>query len=114
MIIGTWQTVLMNVSVSNVETTEIDLGRPWEVGMLAVPLINTAQISFKVAPKTGGTFQALYDTNPVDGTSHQVLSTAGEGSLTWTFPLKGFQFVKIVTTNAQDGNRSFDINGIRS
>jgi len=114
MIIGDWQTIVMNVSVSNVETAEIDLGRPWEVGMLVVPLINTAQISFKVAKKTGGTFQALHGTDPVNGDSHQILSTAGAGAMTWTFPLLGFQFIKVVTTNGQDANRSFDVCGIRS
>lgn len=114
MIIGEWQTVVMNVAVSNITTAEIDLGRPWEVGMLVVPVINTAQVSFTVAKKTGGTFQALHGTDPTDGSSHQILSNAGGGEMTWTFPLLGFQFVKVVTTNGQSENRSFDICGIRS
>jgi len=114
MIVGSWVDAIITIAVNNVLTPEVDLGRPWDTLLIAVPAIDSSQVTIQVAEKTGGTFQTLYVTDPADGGDNKVISALGTGGLTWVIPLGGFQFIKVATSAAQTANRTFRVCGVRA
>jgi len=88
---GQWQdaTIADEGKVSGV----VDLGRDFEWVQIVIPLIDSANISFQVSERTGGTYQAL-------GSGSQVI-TAGTGEFTTVAAIGGFQFIKVVSSATQ-------------
>jgi hypothetical protein len=115
MIHGSWVTATIGATPA-VTSGEVDLGRPYETAVVVCPALTTsATVSFTVAEKTGGTFQALYMTDPASGNNIQVKSGAfTSANFTWVVPIGGFQFIKVVLSAAQAAGKTFRIMGIRS
>ena len=112
MIIGDWKTA--TIALNGTLSGEVDLGRPYDTLLIAIPTIDSAQVNVQVAEKTVGTFQDVHVTEG-DGTSAVVKSDIGTGGITWVIPLGGFQFIKVQTSAAQTGGaRAFRVCGCRS
>ena len=112
MIIGQWKTA--TIALNGILSGEVDLGRPYDTLLMAIPTIDSAQVNIKVAEKIGGTFQDVHITEG-DGTSAVVKTDIGTGGITWVVPLGGFQFIKVQTSAAQTGGaRVFRVCGCRS
>jgi len=112
MITGQWKTA--TIALNGILSGEVDLGRPYDTLLMAIPTIDSAQVNIKVAEKIGGTFQDVHITEG-DGTSAVVKTDIGTGGITWVVPLGGFQFIKVQTSAAQTGGaRVFRVCGCRS
>ena len=112
MITGQWKTA--TIALNGILSGEVDLGRPYDTLLMAIPTIDSAQVNIKVAEKIGGTFQDAHITEG-DGTSAVVKTDIGTGGITWVVPLGGFQFIKVQTSAAQTGGaRVFRVCGCRS
>lgn len=109
MLKGDWKDAV--IASSGTLSAEVDLGRQYDYLAVIIPTIDSAQISIKVAQKTGGTFQDLYQ---FDGNDDKIfITTAGTGGITVVFPLFGFQFIKILASAAQTGGaRTFKVRGV--
>jgi hypothetical protein len=105
MIVGEWKNALIDVLVDNDLTAEVDLGRPYEVLLVVIPTIDSANVSFQVSEKSGGTYQDLGQ--------NQIIA-AGTGAFTTAIKLGGFQYIKIKTSAAQTADRTFRVCGVRS
>ena len=113
MIHGSWKTA--TIAQNGTTSAEVDLGRQYEKMVVVVPAMNSCQISFTVATKTGGTFQALHITDPADGGDNKVISANRATAFTWVVPIGGIQFVKVVASASQtSAARSIYLCGVRS
>jgi len=86
-------------------SAEVNLGADFEWVQIIIPTIKSANISFTVSETSGGTFQAL-------GSGSQAI-TATTGGFTTVAPIGGFQFIKVVSSVAQDAERLIRIRGSR-
>lgn len=100
---GEWRAA--TIAASGTSSAEVDLGRDYEWVQIIIPTIDSANISFTVAEKTGGTFQAL-------GSGSQVI-TAGTGGFTTVATIGGFQFIKVVSSATQTAERLIRVRGSR-
>ena len=116
MLQGTWKTALLDISVDDDLTSEVDLDRAWETLLIVAPTRTvSSQITIEVSEKTGGTFQDVYITDPADGGDNKVISAAGTAAFSWVVPLGGFQFIKIKLSASQTGaDQTYRVCGIRS
>lgn len=114
MIQGEWKDCTIDITTSDTLSSECDLGRAYETLLIVIPTITAASISVKAAEKAGGTYQDLYITSTNDATEKKPLSTSGTGGITWAVPIGGFQFIKLLSSNAQADDRAFRVCGIRS
>ncbi len=87
------------------KSAEVNLGNDCEWVQIIIPTITSGNISFEVAEKTGGTFQAL-------GSGSQVI-TAGTGAFTTVATIGGFQFIKVVSSVSQGAERLIRVRGSR-
>ena len=100
---GAWKAA--TIADTDTSSDEVDLGRDYKWVQIIIPTIKSANISFTVAEKTGGTFQAL-------GSGSQVI-TASTGAFTTVATIGGFQFIKVVSSVAQDAERLIRVRGSR-
>lgn len=114
MLQGEWKDCTITIATSTTLSAEVDLGRAYDTLLIVIPTITSAAISVKVAEKSGGTFQDLYITSTNDGDDDQPITTAGTGGITWVVPIGGFEFIKLLSSQAQAANRTFRVCGIRS
>lgn len=113
MIHGQWLDAI--IADEGTVSAEVDLGRQYETMLVIIPTIDTAQVTFQVAEKTGGTFQALHITDTVAGDNNEVKSASGTGAFTWVVPIGGFQFIKVKSSATQSTAAvTFRVCGIRS
>jgi hypothetical protein len=108
-----WKTALIDISVDDDLTAEVDLGYICDSLLMYIPTIDLAQVSIEVSEKSGGTFADLYVTDPADGGNNQVISASGTGDFHWVVPLGGFQFIKVKTSASQTaGDVSIRVRGV--
>jgi len=100
---GEWKAA--TIASSGTSSAEVDLGRDYEWVQIIIPTIDSGNLSFTVAEKTGGTFQAL-------GSGSQVI-TAGTGAFTTVATIGGFQFIKVVSSVTQTAERLIRVRGSR-
>jgi len=101
MVIGAWQTG--TIAKSETTSSAVDLGRPYETLLLALPELDSTTIAVQGSETSGGTYTNLYVTDPADGGNNQLISAATTGRLAWVVPIGGFQYIKIVAGYAQPG-----------
>lgn len=102
---GSWLTAFLNNSVSNTLTNEVDLGRPYDYLNVIMPALTNTQIAVQVAaPSNTSGFVTLGDGVNIDWTS---------GSRAAVLSIGHWQFIKLLATDAQAANRSFQIQGFR-
>ena len=107
MIFGSWIDATITYLTDDDLTPQVDLLRDWELLQIVIPPLGaSANVSFEVAEKTGGTFQAL-------GSGSQVIAAA-TGAISTVVRLGGWQFIKVKTSAAQTANRTFRVRGARS
>ena len=112
MICGEWKTA--TIALNGTLSAEVNLGRPYDTLLMAIPIIDSAQVNILAAEKTDGTFQDLHITEG-DGSSAVQKSDLGTGGITWVLPIGGFQYIKVKTSAAQTGGaRTFLVCGCRS
>ena len=102
---GEWKDCVITITTSTTVSAEVDLGRDYDYMQIKIPTLTSANISFTVAEKTGGTFVTL-------GSGNAVI-TAGTGAFTTTVNLGGYQFIKVIASAAQGANRTFRVRGSR-
>ena len=90
---GSWADAVIDKDDATKTSDEVDLGKDYEWVQIVIPAIDSANVSFAVAEKTGGTFQTL-------GSGSAVI-TAGLGSFTTVANIGGFQFIKVVVSATQ-------------
>jgi hypothetical protein len=79
-IYGEWKDALIDVSVDNDLTAEVDLGRDYDYMQIVIPTIDSAQVSVQVAEKSDGTYQDLGDSaRPLAATVRFSRLVAGAG-----------------------------------
>jgi len=114
MIDGSWVSCVVNVSSSNTLSEEADLGRTYQSMMAVLPTLTATAVAVKVAMNSGGTYYSLYTTN-IDGSPETVSTDENVTTgFAWDVPIGGFQYVKLLCSNAQAANRTFYLKGVRS
>ncbi len=113
MKIGNWKTALFDISESATLTAEVDLGDVFDTLLIRIPTIDSASISVKVAEASGGTFNDLYMTIPTSGANIQVKTDKATTAHIIQMPLGGFQFIKLLASDAQAADRTFNVCGVR-
>ncbi len=113
MKIGKWETALIDISESTTLTAEVDLGDVFDSVLIRIPTLTSSSISLKVAEATAGTFNDLYMTIPTSGANIQVKTDKATTAHIIQMPLGGFQFIKILASDAQEADRSLSVCGVR-
>ena len=102
---GEWRTGFLNNSVSNTLSNIVDLGRDYDFLNVILPALTNTQIACQVAaPSNTDTFVTLGDGVNVDWTT---------GNRASVLVIGGWQFLRLLTTDAQVANRSYKIRGFR-
>ena len=102
-IYGDWITT--TIANGGTTTAEVNLGRDFELLEVEIPTITSAALNLQVSKTPGGTFQNL---------GNSVTTETITGGYTTVWRLGGFQFIKIVSSNAQGAERTFNVRGIRN
>lgn len=85
-----------------ISATGTDLGMPYKYCTVILPTIDSAAISLQGAMTLDGTYNPIHGWNDADADGTVlVATTAGTGVITATFPLGGFQYVKVLCGAAQ-------------
>ncbi len=119
MKIGSWKVATIAAydagppEVAGVLSAEVDLGDVFDALIIRIPTITAASISVKVAEASGGTFNDLYMTIPTTGGNIQVLTSSATTAHILQLPLGGFQFIKLLSSEAQVEARTFSVCGVR-
>lgn len=103
--IGNFKDATITITTSDTVSAEVDLGNDCDLLQVIMPALTSCKVSVQVAEKTGGTFQSL-------GNSQATETTAG--SYSTMFKLGGYQYIKLVTSAGQSGNRTFRVRGAKS
>lgn len=102
ILVGSWQDALIDISVDDDLTSQINLGRECNFVLVEVPTITAADIKIQGARTTGGTFYTV------------AIKGAGTGQVQLIFDTGGYQFIKIGTSVAQAANRTLKVIGGRT
>ena len=104
---GPTVTGLLTIATSSTISAAIDLTIPCEYVEIVLPAMDSTTIGFQVSID-GVTYQAL-------GIGTSAVSAATTGTVTETFLLGGYQFLKIVCGSAQTTGttRTFTLRGYR-
>jgi len=113
MIQGTWKDCIITIATSTTLSAAVDLGRVYDTLLVVIPTITAASISVRVSESLAGTYQNLYITSTNDADDDQPITTSGTGGITWVVPLGGFQYIKLLSSQAQEANRTFRVCGVR-
>ncbi len=110
---GEWKTALIDVSEDDDLTAEINLGDVFDSVIIRIPTLTSSSISLKVVEASGGTFNDLYMTIPTSGANIQVKTDKATTAHIIQMPLGGFQFIKLLASDAQAADRTFNVCGVR-
>ena len=92
-IYGEWKAA--TIDEGGTSSDEVNLGRNFDYLLAQIPTLVSCTVKLQVAEEAGGTFYDLGD---------GVTTTAGEHGYADIFPLFGFQFIKVVASEAQTGS----------
>lgn len=102
---GEWKAATIP-GADTTHSAEVDLGREYDYLEIIIPTLNpSCTLKIQVAEKTGETDYDLGDS---------VTTTAGTHNYADIFPLFGFQFITVVTSEAQTGgDKLIRVRGMR-
>lgn len=112
MIQGEWKT--LTIGDTKTESDLVDLGRHYEWAVIDVPSITTATLTVMSLSLYGRTVKMVYTTDPADGHNTKVISASGAGNFIWVVPLGALRWIRLQSSAAQSGAKTFYICGARS
>jgi hypothetical protein len=102
---GQWfpATITLAGAADNTTTGAVDLGADYQYLNIYVPTITSSAISIKVSDSIGGTYATCNLTASA--------ISLGTGSQYSSLTIGGYRYVKVVTSAAQEANRTFLVKG---
>ena len=101
-IYGEWKAA--TIASGGTSSAEVDLGRDYNYLEIQIPSLTSCTLKIQVAEKTGGPFYDLGD---------GVTTSPGTHNYADVFRLGGYQFIKVVTSEAQGAQRLIRVRGMR-
>lgn len=98
---GEWKDAV--IALDGDTSGEVDLGASFYQLQIEIPEIDAADVEFLVSRTSGGSFYRLGD-----GTA---VIQCGDGQMTTTVGLSGYQFIKVKTSGPQTAARTFKVRG---
>ena len=99
-IYGDWKAATIN----NTDSSEIDLGRDYDFLEIQIPTLVSCTIKIQTAEKTGGSFLDLGD---------GITTATGTHNYHDVFKLGGYQFIKVIASAGQSGDKLIRVRGMR-
>ena len=112
MITSEWKTALVDVSVDDDLSAEVDLGGNYEFLTVIQPTLEGAHtVTVHVAMSTGGTFYPIYALDGDSTGDHAQITTGSATTRMYAFNIGGMQYVKIAIGTSQQANATFYVRG---
>lgn len=111
MIAGAWKTVLIDQSVDDDLSSEVDLGDNFEFLTVLIPAITNSTVTVHIAKESGGTFFPMYalDDDATGDFTHATTQATTTHAV--IFRIGGVQHIKISTGSSQSGDETFYVRG---
>ena len=112
MIAGEWKTVLIDQSVDDDLSSEVDLGANYEFLTVLIPTLDGSHTTtVHIAKASGGTFYPIYQLD-ADGAGDFTQITIGVAtSHALTFRIGGVQYIKVKVGTGVSTDKTFYVRG---
>ena len=112
MITSEWKTVLIDQSVDDDLSAEVDLGGNYEFLTVIQPTLDGAHtVTVHVAMATGGTFYPVYALDGDSTGDHAQITTGATTTRMYVFNIGGMQFIKIAVGTGVTTDKTFYVRG---
>lgn len=110
--VGRWISVLIDQSVDDVLSSEVDLGDNYEFLTVIQPTLDGAHtVTITAAMGSGGTFYPLHGLDGDSTGDHAQITTGATTTRAYTFRIGGVQYIKILVSTGVTTDKTFYVRG---